>query len=156
MSDDSNSNPKASRVFKYAVYSGLAFASSVSLSLAGTQMVFAKPYAQKMGCLLVSLMPAVYWGFAVSKHSLKGLAQETIATSAFMMYCASILDGALSKKHMPFGLNPIGVGVLAHGVYDLLHYFNMLPYHDHVTTGYDLACAVADVPLGLFMCWFWR
>ena len=61
----------------------------------------------------------------------------------------------LEKK---ININPeyVGLGIMLHGVYDLLIYYKIMPYTDHAPEGYALACAVADVVMGGAAYFLWK
>ena len=126
---------------------GFATASMIGVSF----YVLPAALSQTMGSMLVGVMAGVYWGFAVKSVSTKSLVQETIILGLYMGIAAYSLNEKL-RGNGKF----VGIGVALHGIYDLLHHFQLIPYGKHVPKGYGLACAATDFPLGAFLYWLWQ
>ena len=96
-----------------------------------------------MASILIGSMATVYAGFAVKHGSVKGMLQESAFTVVFFGIATSLI-----KEYMDMSPEYIGIGIILHGVYDLLQCFKILPYTDHSPHWYTIACAVADVIMG--------
>ena len=55
-------------------------------------------------------------------------------------------------------VNPqyVGLGIILHGIYDLLVHYQMIPYSNHAPDGYPLACFVADMVMGSAAYFLWK
>ena len=130
------------------------YASAVLAAGIGGAMFATMPtsVAQTVASLMIGSMGGFYCGFAANgkKNTNKAFWQEIIGYGAFV----GVGAWALEQKSQG-NSKMIGVGLAAHGLYDMLHYFNLVPYSDHVPHNYPICCIVFDFCMGGFLYWLW-
>ena len=130
---------------KNPIQSGVAFGMMLS-----TGFWVMPPQKSKLASsIFIGVMGGVYWGFAVCKGKTKHVIQETVATTIYMNISMYVL------QEMEYNPEYIGIGIAAHGIYDLLQHFQIMPYNDHVPYSYGLSCAVADIIIGASVYLLW-
>ncbi len=89
--------------------------------------------------LLLAVIGAVYFGFAVSEGEVRSIVVQTISMTVF--FCVAYF-GVTEDNHLLLGL-----GFLAHGIWDVFHHEHHGP--TEVRTWYPPFCAVADFVLAV-------
>ena len=107
---------------------------------------------QKIAATLIPMMGGVYFGFAVKARSNMATFQEVIGVFLYSYITTIVMD----KMYLSQDPSYIGIGVILHGMYDLLHEFELLPVSSHVPKPYGMACAAFDITFGSFFWWYWQ
>ena len=133
---------------RHPIQSGISFGIVLS-----TGFYVMPPQKSKLASsIFIGIMGGVYWGFAVCNGKTKHVMQESIMTGIYTFLAMIVLES--------MDINPeyIGFGIAAHGIYDLLQHFKIMPYNDHVPYSYGLTCAIADFIIGssVYLIWINR
>ena len=114
-------------------------------------LLCSQPTAQKISTTLIPVMGGIYCGFALKARSNFAAFQEAVGAFIFSYITKIVMD----KMYLENNPSYIGIGIILHGCYDLLHHFELLPISHHVPKPYGLTCASFDIPFGLFFYWYW-
>lgn len=130
------------------------YSNAVVAACVGGAVLAAMPtsFAQTVASLMIGSLGGFYCGFAANRIKDRNQAfwQEFIGFIGF----AGVGVWGLQQKWQG-NAKMIGVGLAAHALYDMLHYFNLVPYRDHVPHNYPIFCIVFDLWMGGFLYWLW-